>query len=145
MPGVFVFCGGLGIVPLPERLARFNRRATNHVLGPLARYLPPLALVRHIGRSSGRIYETPVLAFPHAGQTPIALTYGADTDWVANVLAAGACDIVRRNGERRYIRPLIRDDSEALDLLPAYIRPPLRLLRVTEVLVLEEATEGAPG
>jgi hypothetical protein len=85
---------------------------------------------------------TPVLAFPRQNQTAIALTYGPDTDWVTNVLAAGACGIIRRNHERRYIQPVIRDDSNALEMVPAYIRPPLRLLQVTEVLVLEEATAG---
>ena len=131
-------------MPIPELIARFNRRATNRVLGPLARYLPPLAIVRHVGRSSGRIYETPVLAFPHSGRMAIALTYGADTDWIANVLAAGQCGIIRRNRERRYDRPEIRDDHGALALMPVLIRPPLRLFRVTQILVLHEAADGAP-
>jgi deazaflavin-dependent oxidoreductase (nitroreductase family) len=132
-------------MPLPEWLARANRRVTNHVLGPLARHVPPLAIVRHTGRSSGRVYETPVLAFPQNGRIAIALTYGPDTDWIANVMAHGGAAIIRRNRERRFVEPTIRRDPDALELMPMLIRPPLRLLRVTNVLVLTEAPQESAG
>jgi deazaflavin-dependent oxidoreductase (nitroreductase family) len=127
-------------MPLPAWLARANRRVTNHVLGPLARHVPPLAIVRHTGRSSGRLYETPVLAFPQDGRIAIALTYGPDTDWIANVVAHGGATIIRRNHEQHVVQPTIRRDPAALELMPMLIRPPLRLLRVTNVLVLTEAS-----
>lgn len=38
-------------------------RYLNPLLRPIAGYLPPLALLHHRGRRSGRSYETPVQAF----------------------------------------------------------------------------------
>ncbi len=40
------------------------------------------AVVRHVGRSSGRRYETPVVAVRSAGGFAIALPYGMNTDWL---------------------------------------------------------------
>ena len=52
------------------------------------------SVVRHQGRSSGRIYETPVVAVPTQGGFVIGLPYGQQADWVKNVLAAGTATIV---------------------------------------------------
>jgi deazaflavin-dependent oxidoreductase (nitroreductase family) len=120
-------------MPLPKRLARFNRRVTNRVLGTAAPYVPPMAMVVHRGRRSGRRYSTPVLAFPTDGGCAIALTYGPDTDWVRNVLAAQGCLLRRRGGELELTNPVI---SDGLHLLPAAFRPALRLMNVTQVLHL---------
>ncbi|HEY1988291.1 MAG TPA: hypothetical protein VGG43_02400, partial [Acidimicrobiales bacterium] len=65
--------------------------------------LPPWAVVVHRGRISGRRYETPVLAHLHDGEVVIALFYGADADWVRNVVAAGGGELIRR-GRTRVMR-----------------------------------------
>src|SRR4051812_49595068 len=75
-------------MPLPKRLARFNLHVTNRVLGPFARRLPGFAVVAHVGRRSGRVRHTPVNLFRDGDRYVIALTYGADSQWVRNVLAA---------------------------------------------------------
>ena len=48
---------------LPRAFARFNRRVANPVVRLVAGRLPPLAVVTHTGRRSGRSYRTPVMAF----------------------------------------------------------------------------------
>lgn len=56
----------------------------------------PFSLVRHVGRKSGRGYETPlILAVVPAGFVA-ELTYGANVDWYRNVVAAGGCVVVHR-------------------------------------------------
>ena len=40
-----------------------NRWLANPVARPIARRLPLLALVHHVGRTSGRRYATPIMAF----------------------------------------------------------------------------------
>jgi len=57
-----------------------------------------MGLVVHRGRRSGRVYDTPVLVFPADDGYVIALTYGPDTDWIRNVLAAGGCAARSRPG-----------------------------------------------
>jgi deazaflavin-dependent oxidoreductase (nitroreductase family) len=49
----------------------------------------PTAVVEHVGRTSGRGYETPVVAVELEDGYAIALPYGPNTDWLKNVLAAG--------------------------------------------------------
>jgi deazaflavin-dependent oxidoreductase (nitroreductase family) len=83
----------------PYRLARVNRRLANPLLRPIAGWLPPLAVVEHVGRRSGRPYRTPVFAFRRGGEVVIVLSYGNRTEWVRNVVAAGTGALVR--GGRR--------------------------------------------
>ena len=78
-------------MPLPRRLAQLNRTFTNRILGPLAAYLPWFGVVHHRGRSSGSAYTTPVNVFGDGDRFVIALTYGADTDWLHNITVAGGC------------------------------------------------------
>ncbi len=132
-------------MPLPKRLAAFNRTVTNRVLGPLAQVAPGFVLLIHHGRRSGRRYSTPVNAFLRRGgdtaagegdRLVIALTYGADADWVRNVMAAGGCEGVRR---RRHI---VLDDLQAMSTedgmaaMPGPVRVVLGVIDVTEFVSL---------
>ncbi len=122
-------------MPLPRSVARFNRRVTNRVLGPLAPFLPAFGVIVHRGRRSGRSYRTPVNVFSRPGGFVVALTYGPDTDWVRNVLAAGGCSLETRGRRWRLTRPrLIRD--EARRSVPSVLRPIGRLGDVSYFLDL---------
>lgn len=52
------------------------------------------SIVRHVGRRSGRTYETPVVAVEHDDGFLIALPYGDRTDWMKNVVAGGEASVV---------------------------------------------------
>jgi deazaflavin-dependent oxidoreductase (nitroreductase family) len=124
-------------MPLPRRLARFNRVVTNRVLGPLARYVPGFAVVSHVGRRSGRLYQTPVSLFRREDDYVIALMYGADSQWVRNVLAAGGADIETRGGRVHLVDPeVVRDPARSL--VPKPVRVPLLLANVDEFMLLRE-------
>ncbi|MGC4934587.1 nitroreductase family deazaflavin-dependent oxidoreductase [Gordonia sp. DT30] len=92
---------------LPAVLARMNKVVSNPIQRRWAPHLAPWAMVEHTGRSSGRRYSTPVLAWVEDDTLAIVLTYGRDTDWVRNVAAAGQCRITRRNKHFRLVRPRI--------------------------------------
>lgn len=53
----------------------------------------PFALIRHVGRRSGKPYETPIIVQPVEDGFVIALTYGPQVDWYRNILAVGTCEI----------------------------------------------------
>src|SRR6266545_2581521 len=110
-------------MPLPRSVARFNRRVTNRVIGPLAPHLPHFGVVVHRGRTSGRLYRTPVKLFPRPGGCVVALTYGPGSDWVRNVLAAGGCVLETRGRALPMTRPRLFHD-EGRRAVPA----PLRLV-----------------
>jgi hypothetical protein len=46
------------------------------------------SVIKHVGRSSGRPYETPVSPIPTDDGFLIALPYGTRSDWLKNVMAA---------------------------------------------------------
>jgi deazaflavin-dependent oxidoreductase (nitroreductase family) len=110
-------------MPLPRSVARFNRYFTNRLLGPLAPYLPGFGVVVHRGRKSHRQYQTPVNVFRSDGSFVIALTYGPNSEWVRNVVAAGGCTLKTRGRAIRLTQPKLYHD-ERRQALP----PPARLI-----------------
>ncbi|HEV2712591.1 MAG TPA: nitroreductase family deazaflavin-dependent oxidoreductase [Gaiellaceae bacterium] len=121
---------------LGRRMARFNRLITNRLTRPFARRLPGFGVVEHRGRHSGRLYETPVSVFGASDGYLIALTYGAEAEWVQNVLAAGGCRLVTRGRRHELVAPTIVHEKSCR-LVPPLVRPILRLLRVTDFLRLK--------
>jgi deazaflavin-dependent oxidoreductase (nitroreductase family) len=125
---------------LADGIAQFNRLAFNRVVRTFAgRRGSPVAVVEHRGRRSGRRYRTPVLAFRADGGYVVALFYGADRDWVRNVLAAGGCTIERGGRRVELTAPRLLDAAAGRTQLPPPMRPALRLLRVRRVLRLSAA------
>lgn len=131
-------------MPLPRAVARFNRRLTNRLLGPLAAYLPAFGVVIHRGRRSGRTYRTPVNVFRRPGGFIVALTYGPESDWVRNVLAAGGCTLETRGRTVRLRSPrLIHDETHRS--VPQVLRPVGRLGHVDDFLELSMAEQPRPA
>jgi deazaflavin-dependent oxidoreductase (nitroreductase family) len=120
-------------MPLPKRLARFNRVVTNRITGLPARRLPGFAIVNHTGRRTGRAHRTPVNLFRAGDRWVIALTYGADAQWVRNVLAAGGCEVETRGERIRLADPEIVQEPR---LVPAPVRVILRAIRVRDFMVM---------
>jgi deazaflavin-dependent oxidoreductase (nitroreductase family) len=121
-------------MPLPKGLARFNLKVTNRVLGPLAERLPGFGVVIHVGRRSGVVRRTPVNVFHRGDRYVIALTYGADSQWVRNVLAAGELAVETRGRRVQLTAPeLVHDETRRL--VPAPVRIPLRAADVSDFLV----------
>jgi deazaflavin-dependent oxidoreductase (nitroreductase family) len=120
-------------------MRRVNRRFTNRLVAPVAGYVPPLALVHHVGRKTGRGHRTPVLAFPIEGGTLTPLPYGTDTDWVRNLLAAGAGVIESARRRTAVENPRVLDSEDAMDLVAAPLRPLLRLMNLPGFLVMDHA------
>jgi deazaflavin-dependent oxidoreductase (nitroreductase family) len=123
---------------LARRVAHFNKRFTNRLTRPLAPHLPGFAVVVHTGRTSGRTYETPVNVFQRDGEFVIALTYGVDSDWVRNVLAAGGCELVTRGQRYRLDDPQVVHD-ESRELAAPFARPVLRLVGAADFMRLHRA------
>jgi deazaflavin-dependent oxidoreductase (nitroreductase family) len=63
------------------------------------------SIIRHIGRSSGRPYETPVGVVATEDGFLIGLVYGTGTNWVRNVLASGRATIIHEGRTYSVDRP----------------------------------------
>jgi deazaflavin-dependent oxidoreductase (nitroreductase family) len=103
-------------VTIPSSVARFNNKWTNKVTRPFAAWLPGFAVVNHVGRVSGRRYQTPVNMFRRGDDYVFAMTYGRDADWVKNVDAAGTCDITTRGRTVHLVEPRHYTDPERGDV-----------------------------
>jgi deazaflavin-dependent oxidoreductase (nitroreductase family) len=98
-------------------------------------YTPGFAILSHIGRNTGRAYRTPVNAFATDEGYIIALTYGSESDWVRNVLAAGTCELQTRGRRVRLVDPQLgRDETAGWAPLP--VRLGLRLIRAPQYMRL---------
>ena len=118
-------------MPLPKGLARFNLKVTNRITGPFAHRLPGFAIVYHVGRKSGTERTTPVNLFRDGDRYVIALTYGRDSQWVKNVLAAGEFDVVTRGRRVHLADPRIVKQAH----VPAPVRAILNALNVEDYVV----------
>ncbi len=119
-------------MPLPKRLARLNRVTTNRVTRPFAARLPWFGVLHHVGRTSGRKYQTPMNAWHRGDQIVTPLTYGNDVDWLKNAEAAESSVIVIRGHSMTVGRPAVLESAEGMSLMPGVIRPALNLLDVDQ-------------
>jgi deazaflavin-dependent oxidoreductase (nitroreductase family) len=124
---------------LPRLLRRVNRVFTNPIMGTFAWLVPPLAVVHHVGRKSGRPYRSPVLAFPTAKGFVIPMTYGRDVDWARNLVAAKG-GAIQQLGRRNVVRnPRIVGTEAAYPHLPPLVRDALRIADLPGYVLLDLA------
>ncbi|MDI6102462.1 nitroreductase family deazaflavin-dependent oxidoreductase [Actinoplanes sp. NEAU-A12] len=90
-------------------------RATAPVAAALAgrRWFPLWAVVHHRGRKSGRDLTVPVAIVTTPEGYIINLPFGAGTNWVRNVLAAGGCTLRWKGADLRATDPRIIDAASA--------------------------------
>ena len=114
--------------PLVGRFLWLLEHTLNRVTRRLARAgRGPFSLIRHTGRRSGRVYETPVVLARVPDGFVAELTYGPDVDWYRNIVAAGGCEVVHRGREHTIDRIESVDTARGLR---AYGYPRALVLRV---------------
>jgi len=118
-----------------RHVAAFHRAITNRVAILFAARLPGFAVVTNQGRKSGRLFRTPVNVFRERDGFLIALTYGRDSGWVRNVLAAGGCKLETRRVQYQLVRPVIVHDSTRRRF-PLFVRIVLGLIDANDFLQL---------
>ncbi len=65
---------------LPKQIRTFNKYVTNRLLRGLTRLSRcPFAIMRHVGRRSGKAYETVIMVWPLGDVFVLALTYGPES------------------------------------------------------------------
>jgi deazaflavin-dependent oxidoreductase (nitroreductase family) len=132
-----------GDVPIPRRVGQWNKAGLNRITKHIAPWMPGFGVVVHRGRRSGRLYQTPVNVFATGDGYVLALTYGPDTDWVKNVLAAGGCELRTRGRAIRLTSPRLFHDEARRDIRPLE-RQVLRVIGVADFLSLKTAPAAAP-
>lgn len=110
-----------------DRMRIVNKYVTNKVFrGFASRSRGPFAVMRHVGRRSGKPYETTLMVW-HLGEGfVIALTYGPKVDWYRNVVAAGGGTLLWHGRAYTLGKPEPIDAKTALTAFPTLFRFILR-------------------
>ena len=111
--GIAVAIAASGVLMMRFRkrwLAKINIVLTNRITSLFAGWLPGFGILRHVGRKSGKVYRTPVNVFQAPDGFIIALTYGSQSEWVKNVLAAGGCELKTRGKNYHLSAPKVVHD-----------------------------------
>jgi deazaflavin-dependent oxidoreductase (nitroreductase family) len=135
--------------PVVRAVMRPLTRVLNPMIGKLAgrRHFSMAAQLRHRGRRSGRGYVTPVGARLAGDSLLIALTFGNQSDWVRNVLAAGGCEARLRGGDYAAAAPELLSWDEAGPFLRTAFKTReqamLRLLGIRQFMRLRIGADPA--
>lgn len=104
-----------------DRIRTFNKHITNPLLRRFARSSRgPFAVVRHVGRRSGKSYETTIMVWSLNDGFVIALTYGPEVDWYRNIQASEHCTLLWHGSVYTVGKP---EPIDAKAALPAFPRP----------------------
>jgi deazaflavin-dependent oxidoreductase (nitroreductase family) len=116
-------------------LAKVNIVLTNRITSLFAGWLPGFGILTHIGRKSGKVYQTPVNVFRAPNGFVIALTYSSESEWVKNVLAAAGGELKTRGKNYRLSAPkVVRDPTRRRFPIP--VRLVLTLVGADEYMEL---------
>jgi deazaflavin-dependent oxidoreductase (nitroreductase family) len=126
------------VQPALDVIRRMNRSVTNpRVMRTAGTPETQTSVIEHVGRVSGRTYQTPVEIIDSPTGLLIALPYGTRADWVRNVLAAGSATVVTQGRRIGVGRPSIVATADVADLIPKRTMRMLRLFGVGQFLHLE--------
>jgi deazaflavin-dependent oxidoreductase (nitroreductase family) len=131
--------------PVLNAVRRFNRAIVNprqmKSAGEPGAYA---SVVRHRGRTSGRAYQTPVGAEATDDGFVIALVYGANADWLKNVLASGSATLVHDGHAYQVDQPEIIPMQAAVDHFAAKDQRSFRRFGVDQALRVRRVGPDTP-
>jgi deazaflavin-dependent oxidoreductase (nitroreductase family) len=150
--GVVFFVGMRTKSPFVQNIVRRSNRAFGNPYQMKTAGTPGAyaSVIRHVGRKTGRSYETPVVVFATPDGFVIALPYGPGTDWIKNVLATGSATIVNEGETWSIDRPEVVPVAVAAPYMPAKEQRSLRRFAVDRCLrvhrvVPDDGTERGEG
>ena len=135
---------GINLGPRARSAVRGAARLINPIILLIAgrRWMPVLGVLHHRGRSSGRMYETPLGMRPLGNAFVIPRTFGEKADWYLNVHAAGWGVATYRGRDYTLIEPEVVDYATAAPAFPRYELLQFRLVGINEYLRLRQAPAG---
>ena len=122
-----------------KRLRTFVKHFVNPILRNAARSSHgPFALLRHVGRKSGKNYENPIMVWRVEDGFVIVLTYGPHVDWLRNLQASEQGTLRWHKKEYVFQTPVFVDAKTARPALPALIKFVLGLKGTHEYVKLSD-------
>ncbi|TMC97462.1 MAG: nitroreductase family deazaflavin-dependent oxidoreductase [Chloroflexi bacterium] len=122
-------------------------RPLTHLFNPLILriaggwWFPMFSLIHHRGHKSGRIYATPVTAFPRGGYFWLGLAFGENSGWARNVLAAGDAALRYRGTDYHLVEATVVELADVKDQVPPIVRIGSAVGGMRKTLRMRIATE----
>lgn len=130
-------------MPMPRRMAAFATRYVNPLMIRLVGHFSIVDL-EHVGRRSGTVRHTPLMAFRDGDVVIVALTYGPDVQWLGNIRAAGGCRMRMGDAVLTLGAPQVLGPDEGLRRIPQPQRTLLLWpIRCRDYVVLPVVSGGA--
>jgi hypothetical protein len=122
-----------------QGMLNFNRAILNPIMRKLIEWrIVDHPIIFHIGRKSGRKYSTPALAKKKYEYIYIPLTYGTDSDWYLNIMAAGSCRILLHGREYYAKEPEQVDAKGAEAAFPNNVNAKIRINKFLRLTISNE-------
>ncbi len=138
--GVLVISLRTQFSPVLSAIRRMNRRLVNpRALRTAGRPGSAASVIRHIGRSTGAAYRTPIGVVDVGDSFVVFLPYGTSPDWLKNVLAAGSAELETEGRTLGVDAPEIVGAEAVGTVLSTKDRRVARLYGVNQFLVLHRA------
>ena len=109
---------------IKEQVRYFNKQILNpFTLSFAGRPYSPYAIIRHVGRASGRVYQTPVVAMRTEAGFVIPMPYGDHVDWFRNLKTAEE-GVIAAGGRAYQIGDFeVVDADVAISEFPEWLHP----------------------
>lgn len=120
-------------MPLPKWLAQLNKRTFNK--REIKRGQRPV--LTHVGRTSGKTYRTPLDAHRVDNGYIFIVNYGARSDWVQNILAAGTAQLAVGGEVIELESPRVVSKDVAWPQMPTTTKELPGWLNITEFLQMD--------
>jgi deazaflavin-dependent oxidoreductase (nitroreductase family) len=102
----------------------------------------PWGLLTHVGRRSGRTYQTSLGTCDYGDGVLLPLGYGTQTDWYQNLMAAGTCELAWKGHIHHLERPELISGPEARRAWPIRDRVLFQLAGIRDFVWLHERPHG---
>jgi deazaflavin-dependent oxidoreductase (nitroreductase family) len=128
------------LAPVVDFIRRMNKSVSNpRVMRTAGTTQAETSVIEHVGRTSGRTYQTPIDVIETKTGLLIALPYGTRADWTRNVLAAGSATVVTQGDRVAVGRPTIVATDDVAAMIPRRTARTLRLFGVSQCLRLDRS------
>jgi deazaflavin-dependent oxidoreductase (nitroreductase family) len=126
-----------------DRIVRPLTRLLNPLILRIAGgwWFPMFSLLHHRGHKSGRLYATPVTAFPRGGWFWLGLAFGESSGWARNVIAAGDADLRYRGTDYHLVEATVVEIDDVKAQLPPLVRYGSALAGMHKTLRMRIATK----
>jgi deazaflavin-dependent oxidoreductase (nitroreductase family) len=121
------------LMAMPRWLAHVNKRVFN----PLSMRRSSQPVLIHTGRVSGKTYRTPMDAHPIADGYVFIPMYGPRTDWLKNVMAAGAARLAIGDKQFKLASPQLVQKRDIWSKLPPGTKTPPTISDESELLRMD--------